>query len=221
MQHEGWSDLAAHKQALRKELLAQRLALAPPAGSPEALAAGAQVAGLLAEAGLLRGQIALYLAFGHEFDPAPIGELARQRGAALCYPRVAGGDPPALRFHAIEGPEHLRRGPMGVMEPDPGEPVVPLSALDLFIVPGLGFDDMGHRLGYGRGYYDGALRAHPSALRIAPCYPFQLRAAIPHDERDEPLDLIATPSGLRATQARAGRWAARGPLPVNGKEDIQ
>ncbi|PZQ66132.1 MAG: hypothetical protein DI550_24040, partial [Escherichia coli] len=45
----------------------------------------------------------------------------------------------------------------------------------------------GHRLGYGQGFYDRALHQRPAALRVAVCYPFQVRSEIPHDSHDEPV----------------------------------
>lgn len=196
--------LEKEKAALRKELLAARAAQAPPAGSTEALAEGAGAARLLIELAELRGarSVALYLAFGHEFDPAPIGRMLAGRGAALCYPRVVPGDR-ALCFHWLPpdaDPEALRRCAFGVPEPGVDRPLA--QEIDTFVIPGLGFDRAGHRLGYGKGYYDRALRAWPAALRIAACYPFQLRSAIPHDEHDEPVDLIVTPDEVHRTGAR-------------------
>lgn len=205
------ADRDRDKAALREELLLARAALAPRAGSAEALEAGTAAARLLLEVAELQGarSVALYLAFGHEFDPAPIGEMLAGRGGALCYPRVAPGPGPGdagrLCFHVLQGaepdPGALRRHPFGVLEPGAEQPLA--QEIDTFVIPGLGFDRAGRRLGYGKGYYDRALRAWPAALRIAACYPFQLRPAIPHDEHDEPVDLIVTPQEVHRTGARS------------------
>ncbi|MCS6913807.1 MAG: 5-formyltetrahydrofolate cyclo-ligase [Myxococcales bacterium] len=193
--------LWAEKWTLRAALRAQRDHLAPPAGSQEALKAATQAARwILAELHRAR-RVALYRACGHEFDPAPLGAEAARRGATLAYPRVVGLRPPTLAFHAVDDPARLRPGRFGVPEPDAGEPLV--DDPDIFIVPGLAFDRQGHRLGYGAGFYDTALRACPGALRIAPCHAFQIVAAVPFSDQDEPVDVIVTPEGAHWTGARA------------------
>lgn len=196
-------DACASKNTLRQELRARRAALAPPRHSPAVVQAGQAVAReLLAVPWFQRARcVAVYQAIGDEFDPAPVGAAARRSGAVLCAPRVAERRPPTLAFHAFgDGPEDLVPGPLGILEPRSDRPEC--HAIDVFIVPGLGFDRAGHRLGYGRGFYDAALRAHPSAARIACCYPFQLVQAVPAEPHDEPVDLIATPSGVLFTGAR-------------------
>lgn len=204
--HPESADKRADKRLLRAELRRQRAALAPPAGSAAAREAARQVLGLLLGEPLFAAArcVGLYLPCGREFDPAPLGDWLRRAGALLCYPRVVGADPPHLAFHLVAdpvaAPDKLETSPFGVLEPTADQPLAP--AIDVFVVPGLGFDHGGHRLGYGRGFYDAALRAAPAALRIAPCYPFQLLGAIPHDEQDEPVDLIVTPLGVRRTFAR-------------------
>lgn len=191
-------EIQAEKRALRGALRAQREALAPPAGSEAARAAGAEAARWLG--GLLRGArgVALYQPYGREFDASPIGALAEAGGASLAFPRVASRRPPRLTFHALRKPG--RASYYGALEPAEDEPE--LEDIDVFIVPGLGFDAEGRRLGQGGGFYDSALRARPSALRVAPCYDFQVIEAIPCEPHDEPVDVIVTPAGARRTGAR-------------------
>ena len=65
-------------------------------------------------------------------------------------------------------------------------------ALDVIIVPMLGFDENLHRIGYGGGYYDRLLAAHPRALRIGVCYESGKVEQIPIEPHDIPLNLIIT-----------------------------
>ena len=193
--------IRAQKQALRSLLVAERARLAPPPGSPEAATLFQAVAELVdAELRNIGARsIAVYDARGDELDPAGIGERARARGCQVSYPRVARRSPPALTFHTCQ-PEELALSGFGLREPSAAAPSP--SPIDAFIVPGLGFDRRGARLGYGKGFYDATLREQPVALRIAVGYDFQIVAAIPMDAQDEPVDLVVTPSGRWRTGAR-------------------
>ena len=80
----------------------------------------------------------------------------------------------------------------------PGEDLLPSVAhTDLVLIPGVGFDRAGHRLGRGRGYYDRALRdLLAGALRVGLAYDYQIVSHIPIDEHDERVDYIVTEKRL-------------------------
>jgi 5-formyltetrahydrofolate cyclo-ligase len=133
---------------------------------------------------LVHGVVALYAAVRGEIDPS----LLHINDAV--WPRVEGEH---IRF--CEGP--LQPGKFDIPEPTGRE-----RRPDVVLVPGVAFDRRGHRLGYGRGYYDRALAASPGARRIGLCHSFQLVEALPEESHDEPVDYIVTPDGVRATNAR-------------------
>jgi 5-formyltetrahydrofolate cyclo-ligase len=154
--------------------------------------------------------IAAYVAVKGELDPAPALERARARGCRVALPRVS-REPPRLRFHEVAPGEALApmsmSGAFGLLEPAAGSPEVALEDLDLVIVPGLAFDGEGRRLGFGGGYYDGALasaRAHaaggPELIGIA--YDFQIVDVCPAGDGDLPVDLVVTDGRVLR---RAGR----------------
>jgi len=147
----------------------------------------------------LAGTVAIFAPLPDEIDPGPLGQRVRAAGGRLCYPRVHQKSPPQLTFHLCSEPE-LTPGGFGVREPASQLPQP--AHIDAFIIPGLGFDRRGGRLGYGRGFYDAALRKQPAALRIAVGYDFQLQAAIPTGEQDEAVDFVVTPSERCTTAAR-------------------
>lgn len=193
--------IQAEKQALRVWLRRERARLAPPAGSADATALGHALAERV-DAELQKcgaRSIAVYAARGDELPVHEIAEQARRRGLLVSYPRVADSAPPTLTFH-LSSEAELGPGGFGVREPSAAAPSPP--AIDAFILPGLGFDRRGARLGYGKGYYDAALHKQPAALRIAVGYDFQVVPTIPMGERDEPVDLIVTPSRRWQTGAR-------------------
>ena len=62
----------------------------------------------------------------------------------------------------------------------------------VIIVPGSAFSREGYRVGYGKGFYDRYLAAHPELNRIGVCYDVQLLWQCPHDEYDVKMDRIVT-----------------------------
>lgn len=64
---------------------------------------------------------------------------------------------------------------------------------DLVIVPTLGFDSLGYRLGYGGGYYDRFLANQSRAQTIGLCYEFgYISLGLPRERHDIPLKRIVT-----------------------------
>lgn len=60
------------------------------------------------------------------------------------------------------------------------------------ILPGVAFDRRGNRMGYGRGFYDRYLAAHPWMKTIALSYEFAVMNSIPVSEQDRCVDMIIT-----------------------------
>lgn len=193
-------DIAADKAALRERLGRKRLELS----ADEVRAASQAICDRLGRLPALATarRIALYAAVRGEIALALFARATRARGCELYYPRIERDAPPTLAFSRVDDPDSLVPGRFEVPAPPEDAPARPLAELDLAIVPALAFDAAGHRLGYGRGYYDHALAAAPSVLRIGVCHSFQLIDALPRREADEPVDLIVTPDGARATLAR-------------------
>lgn len=117
--------------------------------------------------------VALFAPLPEEVDLLPL--VAWDPNRRWVFPRVCGAE---LRFHEACGvAADMSRGALGIREPSPGLPGVPLSEIDVFLCPGLAFDPTGGRLGRGRGYYDRALAgARPDAIKLGICHPIQLVA---------------------------------------------
>ncbi len=144
----------------------------------------------------------VYAAVGHELDLGPLSQRLMSRGLCTAYPRVVSQKPPRLHFVAVTDASDLVAAPFGLREPAPQAPALPLSAIDVFFVPGLGFDRHGQRLGQGRGYYDAALREHPAALRVGVCHPCQELSAVPCEPHDERIPWAATVHLVEPRRAR-------------------
>jgi 5-formyltetrahydrofolate cyclo-ligase len=135
--------------------------------------------------------VALYAAIGAEVDPSAIAAAAVAAGKRVVYPRFETGSH-ALRF-ARSALGELVAGPLRTLEPPPAAEPVAVSEIDLVLVPGVGFDAAGRRLGRGRGHYDATLAGLSSAaVRIGLAFEVQLVAEIPQEPHDEALDAVVT-----------------------------
>lgn len=89
---------------------------------------------------------------------------------------------------------------MGMPEPPVTLPVVLPQVLDIVLVPGSAFSlTSGHRLGYGKGFYDRLLARAPQALKVGLCFDVQIfdTDAFPADPHDIALDALVSESGIR------------------------
>ena len=99
----------------------------------------------------------------------------------------------------------LTPGPWGIEEPGADAPRVAPEAIDLVVVPCLAVDAAGHRLGYGRGYYDRTLAGLGRAVTTAVAFDFQRIAEVPSEPHDVAVTWVVTDrTTLRASPAAAG-----------------
>ena len=98
-----------------------------------------------------------------------------------------------LEHYYYEGPGQLANNVWGIPEPVKGIPT-PTDKIDAVLVPLLAFDRHGHRIGYGRGFYDRFLaECRPDCQKIGLSF-FEMEDQIDDiNEKDIPLDLIITP----------------------------
>lgn len=109
-----------------------------------------------------------------------------------------------MEFYKIYNLEDLITSKFGVSEPVPDSNNLfalngdSLRENTIMIIPGLAFDSMGNRLGYGKGYYDEYLSREYAKdfIKIAVAYDFQIIDEVPTDEYDVPVDYIVTPSKI-------------------------
>ena len=91
-----------------------------------------------------------------------------------------------------EGNAKMHRGQFNIPEPTT-EPYK--EPIDLIILPGVGFDKHGNRLGQGGGYYDRFLATgHKQSMLVAVAYDFQLVEKVPTNRRDKKMDYIVLPT---------------------------
>lgn len=184
---------AESKRALRARLFAVRVAVAADAALNDALAA--HVAALLER--FAPGSVGFYWPLRGEFDARALiaSWLAadrRRRAALPVIPERHG----ALEFHAWTPDAPMREGHHRIPEPANEARLLP----DLLLVPCVGFDADGYRLGYGGGYYDRTLAAWPAAkapVTVGIAYEACRIGAglLAREAHDLPLDAIVTDAG--------------------------
>lgn len=111
----------------------------------------------------------------------------------VSLPRVTGDHLENLYY---EGPQQLETSAWGIQEPRQGVPTPP-EKIDVIIVPLLAFDQRGHRVGYGRGYYDRLLRqVRPDCLKIGISLFPSVELINDISDYDVRLDRCVTPDGM-------------------------
>jgi 5-formyltetrahydrofolate cyclo-ligase len=187
------------KSSLRKQLRVQRRSLS---GADHA-AFSARAAKALTRLPMFTAgkRIALYLPFDRETDTAALISAARRRGARVFVPVIVDKRHGRIRFYPLDG--NTRRGVYGIAVPKRmGRPIAP-RWLDLIVIPLVGVDSSGRRLGMGGGFYDRALqfrrrRGHWRGPRLVGlAFDCQLTDAGFAEAWDVKLDALATESGLR------------------------
>lgn len=186
------------KAILRKQLRAARRALSEPEHRRRSRAAVKVVARLPSfRAGC---RVALYLPFDGESDTAPLIAAARRRGVQVFVPVISDRRHCRLRFFPLAGA--TIPGEFGISVPRLRSTPISPQWLDLIVIPLVGVDAQGRRLGMGGGYYDRALafrrrRRHwkgPHLVGLAfDCQRSQVKFA---DAWDLRLDSLATESGM-------------------------
>lgn len=129
--------------------------------------------------------------------PTVLGKEMEFRLVALSEAnRSSGSTDLHQRFEQQMFEPQLESGRFGILQPPETAPPVDLGSVQVMLVPLVAFDEQGHRIGHGRGYYDRALARIPPEKRprlIGLAYEFQRLEAWLPDPWDIPLDLIVTP----------------------------
>lgn len=177
------------KTELRKSLLKTRKSLSPQAWREKSdrICSHLQASSLFTEA----KTILAYFSCRQEPDLSPLFTTPKKWG----FPRCVGKD---LSWHIWKPGDSLHTGAYGILEPLPDAPKIDQSEVDLILVPAVGCDLRGYRLGYGGGYYDRMLSKTEweSKVAIGIIFEFALIAQLPVDSWDQPLHGICTENGL-------------------------
>ncbi|MFK7990763.1 MAG: 5-formyltetrahydrofolate cyclo-ligase [Sandaracinaceae bacterium] len=118
-------------------------------------------------------------------------ENAWAAGKRVAVPRM-NADFDGLELRELSADTELEESGMMFLQPPEDAPTVADEDIDLVLVPALAVDERGHRVGYGKGLYDGLLPRLKRALRVAVVFDFERIAEVPDRDADERVDVVIT-----------------------------
>ena len=141
---------------------------------------------------LVHGILAFCWPYRNEYDPRHLAAALRRRGARTALPVVVAPRTP-LVFREWKPGVELADGPLGIPYPVGSPEVSP----DHVLLPMLGWDGDGYRLGYGGGFFDrtlAALKKRPRVIGVS--YESAYLRTIYPQPYDIPVDFVATERGV-------------------------
>lgn len=141
--------------------------------------------------------VMVFLSLPAEMDTSPIVLRAWQDRKRVLAPKISWNQRRMLPVEIRSLTDDLIVSTMGIREPTTGIPF-PISMIDLVIVPGLGFDEYGNRLGRGRGFYDRFL-AHPefAGVSCGMAFEAQMTPSVPTGPLDRHVNMLVTDVKVR------------------------
>lgn len=140
--------------------------------------------------------ILTYMPIKSEADLTPL--LKRHPHKRWILPRIIPEEDHRMVFHPYDA-NRLVNHPFGMAEPAPDLPVIPPGEIELTLAPGLAFDRIGWRLGYGGGYFDRFLKKF-NGVSVGIVFHALLLDNVPHSAHDVPMHWIVTEQELLATR---------------------
>ena len=181
------------RQALRQHLRQQRRALSP---EQQRQASQALAHTLINQPEIAQAKtIALYLANDGEPNLMPLIRLLWQQHKTLVLPVMDPQDPKRLQFQRFAPDTAMVNNRYGIAEPAWTESeILHREQIELMLMPLVGFDEQGNRLGMGAGYYDRYLAGEsPRPLLVGCAHEIQRLERLDREPWDIPLDAVVTP----------------------------
>ena len=126
-----------------------------------------------------------------EIDTTLIITLLQGKDKEIVVPKIL--DSERLHHFLLTDQTHFKKNQWGIPEPVSGIEIDP-KKLDVVFIPLLAFDKKGHRVGYGKGYYDRFLAScKPNCIKIGLSFFEQEQDLFSIDPTDVPLDYCVTP----------------------------
>jgi 5-formyltetrahydrofolate cyclo-ligase len=182
------------KVQLRRRLLAHRAALSKVEICQKSAAIAAHVCGM--SRFQTSQTLMVYMALPYEVQTGAIVAAARQRQKRVVMPMIR--DRQLVVVDCPAEMAQLRPGPYGILEPYGTYTVVQPEEIDCVLVPGVGFDTHGGRLGFGQGYYDRFLRQLPCTASYGGlAFSIQMVPHVPRLWHDVCVHFLVTEQGVQ------------------------
>ncbi|WP_334106200.1 5-formyltetrahydrofolate cyclo-ligase [Methylobacillus sp.] len=160
--------------------------------------------------------IGCYWPIRGEFNSVPLMMSLHKSGSSVSLPMVD-DENKQLVFCKWHPEALMARDKVGVPYPADTEYEQP----EILLIPLVGFDAQGYRLGYGAGYYDRTLHhMKPPPIAIGIGYEAGLLESINPHEMDVPMEFILTERGLRHFRAGRMEWVESGERAASIMRDL-
>ncbi len=129
-----------------------------------------------------------YNSYLSEVETSSLIKLFLEKGLALAVPKIMGKT--EMIAVPVTNLSDLEPDKMGILTPKSNQAAT--APFDIAIAPGVGFTDMGNRLGYGRGYYDRWFSNNIVKTKIGIAFEVQVVDELPLEKTDVSLDILIT-----------------------------
>lgn len=152
------------------------------------------------------GTVASYFAIDGEVNLEGLhAELLSDSHYQVVLPAIAGSSK-TLTFHRIDARTEYAAAALGTQEPIIRSPEVPITTIDVMLLPCVGVDESGTRIGFGAGFYDRTLGNMAASneklpLLVAVGFEAQVCEGLQREKWDIPVQAIVTEAGWRAVTA--------------------
>jgi 5-formyltetrahydrofolate cyclo-ligase len=137
-------------------------------------------------------KILFYVSFDNEVNTHDMIKDSLLNGKTVLIPKCDTRKK-TLRVSQLGSWDDLCLGAYSILEPrEDCFHDVPISSVELLIVPGVVFDLCGNRIGHGMGFYDRLLKNITQAHSIGLAFEYQIVKSIPAEEHDEKVEMIIT-----------------------------
>lgn len=132
-----------------------------------------------------------YMAMQDEVDLSVFHDWAEQNGKVLSYPiSMQNGH---MEAYTLGEEPVWNYGKYGIREPNPEFSILRAPEdFDVILVPCVGFDEDGGRIGHGAGYYDRYIDRAPDACRVCIAFEAQRLDKVVEEDTDMPMDYVVT-----------------------------
>ena len=184
-------DSSLRKQQLRQNLLSARAALT----EREREHFSHSAISILTDSAVWQAatHVGIYLPLKTELNISPLWLNGANANKHFYAPRVLPSG--KMTFHEFRLTSDLEAGMGGIVQPTSSATEIALESIDLFLVPLVGCDKAGNRLGFGKGCYDQTLN-RGKGFKLGVGFELQRQDSVPVDEHDIPMDGFLSERGL-------------------------